>query len=61
MAVIAENLDHQTLAHMAVAAFLDHALEFLAQRPEFAEPDFDLFEMSARKGVGGGTAGARVI
>lgn len=61
MLVIAQDLNDSAVTDTAMATFLDHALELPTKRPELAETDFDLFEMGARNGIGGGATGAGIV
>jgi len=51
--VVAEYLDHPAMAYAAMAAFFDHAFQFLAKSLKLLQPQFDLFEMRTGDDVGG--------
>ncbi len=57
MAMVLQDFDYPALADTAMAAFLQHSYEYLAQRLKLLEPDLDLFEMAAGYRIGGGAAG----
>ena len=51
VAVVFQHLNDTAFADMAVAAFLDHALQFAPESLKLLDPDFHLYEMRTRYGV----------
>ena len=45
MVMILQNLDDPALADMAVAAFINHTLQFSPQGLKLLQPQFHLFKM----------------
>jgi hypothetical protein len=59
LAVIGEHLDDTALIDAAVAAALDHLLQFRLQRIQTADTLLDLDETCLGDGIGGGAGGVR--
>jgi hypothetical protein len=60
-AMIAQDLDHPAVADAAMAAFRDHALEFLLQRLQPPQALLHFFQPAARYVVGALAARLRII
>ena len=58
--VIRQHLDDPAFADAAMRAIQDHALQFLLERSQLAEPLVDLGEMAAGYAVGFRTGAVRI-